>query len=71
MKFINKINIWIFKGNIRLYNIEEDESVFQWSDPFSLHVIKHTGITICKVLNDRDYMVNKFILLIIIIIINW
>lgn len=47
------------KGNIRLYNIEEDESISEWSDPFSLYVLKHTGTTICKVLNDRDYTVKK------------
>ncbi|CAF3837772.1 unnamed protein product, partial [Rotaria sp. Silwood1] len=44
------------KGYIRLVSIEEDESVSQWSEGFSLNVIKSTGITSCKVTNDRTYM---------------
>ncbi|CAF3277139.1 unnamed protein product, partial [Rotaria sp. Silwood2] len=50
------------KGYIRLVSIEDDESVSQWSEGFSLNVIKSTGITSCKVTNDRTYMVNKLIL---------
>ncbi|CAF4893614.1 unnamed protein product, partial [Rotaria sp. Silwood1] len=45
------------KGYIRLVSIEEDENVSQWSEGFSLNVIKSTGITSCKVTNDRTYMV--------------
>ncbi|CAF1065734.1 unnamed protein product [Adineta steineri] len=45
------------KGHIRLYSIEEDENVSQWSEGFSVGVIKSTGMTACTVHNDRTYMV--------------
>ncbi|CAF3768117.1 unnamed protein product [Adineta steineri] len=45
------------KANIRLYSAADDESVSQWSEGFSVNVIKSTGIASCNILNDRLYMV--------------
>ncbi|CAF1248487.1 unnamed protein product [Rotaria sordida] len=45
------------KGQIRLFSLEEDATLSEWSESFSLDVIKSTGIAACKVSNDRTYMV--------------
>ncbi|CAF0900458.1 unnamed protein product [Adineta steineri] len=45
------------KGHIRLFSVEQDENISQWSESFSLDVIKSTGMTSCKVHNDRTYLV--------------
>ncbi|CAF1173038.1 unnamed protein product [Adineta ricciae] len=45
------------KGHIRLFSIEDDESISQWSEAFSLDVIKSTGMATCSVKNDRDYLI--------------
>ncbi|CAF4006084.1 unnamed protein product, partial [Rotaria sordida] len=44
-------------GHIRLFSMEQDETLSEWSEGFSLDVIKTTGVASCKVANDRTYMV--------------
>ncbi|CAF4959633.1 unnamed protein product, partial [Rotaria sp. Silwood1] len=46
-----------FKGNIRLFSKEQDDVMSEWSEDFSLDVIKSTGIASCKVSNARTYMI--------------
>ena len=47
------------KGYIRLFSIEEDETVSQWLEGFFPEdVIASTGMTSCNVNNDRTYIVN-------------
>ena len=57
--FSNRQTRLIFQGYIRVYSIDQDDSISEWSEGFSLHVIKRIGITNCKVLHDRIYMINK------------
>ncbi|CAF1398617.1 unnamed protein product [Adineta ricciae] len=45
------------KAHIRLYDDKEDESISHWSESFSINVIKSTGMTTCKVSNDRIYTI--------------
>ncbi|CAF4238145.1 unnamed protein product, partial [Adineta steineri] len=45
------------KGQIRLYSTQQGDNTKNWSEKFSLDVIKSTGMASCKVLNDRTYMV--------------
>ncbi|UJR24151.1 hypothetical protein I4U23_027117 [Adineta vaga] len=45
------------KGYIRLFDIKDDETKSEWSEAFSLDVIKSTGIASCKVINDRTYTI--------------
>ncbi|CAF1105334.1 unnamed protein product [Rotaria sp. Silwood1] len=44
-------------GNIRLFSKEQDDVMSEWSEDFSLDVIKSTGIASCKVSNARTYMI--------------
>ncbi|UJR21587.1 hypothetical protein I4U23_024669 [Adineta vaga] len=44
------------KGHIRLFYNDEDETISQWSESFSLDVIKSTMAS-CKVNNDRTYTI--------------
>ncbi|CAF4846541.1 unnamed protein product, partial [Rotaria sp. Silwood1] len=45
------------KGQLRLYIAGQRDNAATWSEKFSLDVIKSTGITSCKVPNDRIYMI--------------
>ncbi|CAF1265249.1 unnamed protein product [Rotaria sordida] len=45
------------KGQICVYGIGQTETSAKWSEKFSLDVIKSTGLTSCKVPNDRTYMI--------------
>ncbi|CAF1260195.1 unnamed protein product [Adineta steineri] len=45
------------KGQLRLYSTEQGDNATNWSEKFSLDVIKSTGMASCKVPNDRTYMV--------------
>ncbi|CAF1245225.1 unnamed protein product [Adineta ricciae] len=45
------------KGQLRLYSAEQGDNTTNWSEKFSLDVIKSTGMASCKVPNDRVYMV--------------
>ncbi|CAF5010379.1 unnamed protein product, partial [Rotaria sp. Silwood1] len=44
-------------GNIRLFSKEQDDVMSEWSEDFSLDVIKSTGIASCKVSNAGTYMI--------------
>jgi hypothetical protein len=54
-----KLLICFHQGQIRVYGPEQTEATASWSEKFSLDVIKSTGMTSCKVANDRTYMVNR------------
>ncbi|CAF0869350.1 unnamed protein product [Rotaria sordida] len=45
------------KGQLRLYTTAQGDNAANWSETFSVDVIKSTGITSCKVPNDRVYMI--------------
>ncbi|CAF2390576.1 unnamed protein product [Rotaria sp. Silwood2] len=45
------------KGQICVYGIGQSDTTAKWSEKFSLDVIKSTGLTSCKVPNDRTYMI--------------
>ncbi|CAF0945953.1 unnamed protein product [Adineta ricciae] len=45
------------KGQIRVCVNEQIESTTNWSEKFSMDVIKSTGVATCKVPNDRTYMI--------------
>ncbi|CAF1170061.1 unnamed protein product [Rotaria sordida] len=45
------------KGQIRIFNKEQDDAMSEWSEDFSLDVIKSTGMASCKIANDRTYMI--------------
>ncbi|CAF2841774.1 unnamed protein product [Rotaria sp. Silwood2] len=51
------IECWI-DGHIRLFSKEQDDAMSEWSEGFSLDVIKSTGMASCKVANDRTYMIE-------------
>ena len=44
---------------ICVYGIEQGDRATKWSEKFSLDAIKITGLTSCKVPNDRTYMVKR------------
>ncbi|CAF3586652.1 unnamed protein product [Adineta steineri] len=46
------------KGQIRVYGLGQTDVTANWSEKFSLDVIKSTGVTGCKVPNDRTYMIT-------------
>ncbi|CAF3740023.1 unnamed protein product, partial [Rotaria sordida] len=52
-----KKSVLKFVGHIRLFSMGQDETLSEWSEGFSLDVIKTTGVASCKVANDRTYMV--------------
>ncbi len=56
MKFI-----FHHQGQIRVYGSGQTDATASWSEKFSLDVdvIKSTGLTSCKVANDRTYMVKR------------
>jgi hypothetical protein len=41
-----------------LYNATKDNRTMDWSEKFSLDVIKSIGMASCKGLNDKTYMVD-------------
>jgi hypothetical protein len=41
-----------------VYNTTKDDKAMNWSENFSLDVIKSTGMTSCKGSNDKTYMVD-------------
>ncbi|CAF4497379.1 unnamed protein product [Rotaria socialis] len=45
------------KGQIRLYGVTQDDSVKNWSEKFSLDVIKSIGMASCKGANNKIYMI--------------
>ncbi|CAF0895845.1 unnamed protein product [Rotaria sp. Silwood1] len=45
------------KGQICVYGVGQGDTAPKWSEKFSLDVIKSTGLTSCKVPNDRTYMI--------------
>ncbi|CAF3681386.1 unnamed protein product [Rotaria sordida] len=45
------------KGQIAVHSTEQGGGQSKWSEKFSLDVIKSTGLTNCKVSNDRTYMI--------------
>ncbi|CAF1457821.1 unnamed protein product, partial [Rotaria sp. Silwood1] len=47
------------QGQLRLYDIDNENNTTIWSEKFSLDITKNTSIASCKVPNDRVYMVNK------------
>ncbi|CAF4190264.1 unnamed protein product [Rotaria sp. Silwood2] len=44
-------------GQIAVHSTEQGDAQSKWSEKFSLDVIKSTGLTSCKVSNDRTYMI--------------
>ncbi|CAF3667366.1 unnamed protein product [Rotaria sp. Silwood1] len=44
-------------GQIAVHSTEQGDAQSKWSEKFSLDVIKSTGLTSCKVSNDRTYIV--------------
>lgn len=42
-----------------MFGIEQGDNATTWSEKFSVDVIKSTGMTSCKVPNDRTYMVKS------------
>ncbi|CAF1212266.1 unnamed protein product [Rotaria magnacalcarata] len=45
------------KGQICVHSLEQTDVVAKFSEKFSLDVIKSTGLTSCKVSNNRTYMI--------------
>ncbi len=52
-------SFFFHQGQIRVYGHEQNDATASWSEKFSLDVIKSTGMTSCKVANDRTYMVKR------------
>jgi hypothetical protein len=47
------------QAQIRVIGLDQNEATPNWSEKFSLDVIKSTGMTSCKVTNDRIYTVKN------------
>ncbi|CAF3774247.1 unnamed protein product [Adineta steineri] len=45
------------KGCIRLCNVEQEDSVSQWSEKFSLYVFESIGMVNCRISRDRIYTI--------------
>ncbi|CAF3491246.1 unnamed protein product [Rotaria socialis] len=45
------------KGQLRLYGIDQGDTTTDWSEKFSLDVIRRIGVVSCEVPNDRKYMI--------------
>ncbi|CAF4138845.1 unnamed protein product [Rotaria magnacalcarata] len=45
------------KGQLRLYGIEQGDTMADWSENFSLDVIRNISVVSCEVPNDRKYMI--------------
>ncbi|CAF3861922.1 unnamed protein product, partial [Adineta steineri] len=54
-----KIDNSIFekKSSIRLYNVDQEDSISHWSEKFSLYVFESTGMVNCKISHNKIYTI--------------